>query len=312
MKLFGAAMLRNEADVVESFVRHNLSLVDGLVVVDHGSSDGTSEILGALVGEGLALDVERDESVGHLQSEIMTRAVRRAFARRGADFVFALDADEFLKAPGRELLDDVLATLPHGLHAAMSWHTYVPAFDDESLAPGNVLARAKRRLAEERHGLHKVIVARAFAETPDAVIAAGNHVVLPSEGHAVALQPVKHARISADVVALAHVPVRSARQLTNKIVVGWLAHCIARRSNADLAFHWRELYQELAHGQAPDVERLRAIAANYGLPMTAWLPPGDIRLIDDPLPACEIRYGAMIRDATLPLVLRFAEKLAAR
>ena len=33
MKLFGAAMLRNEADVVESFVRHNLSLLDGLVVI---------------------------------------------------------------------------------------------------------------------------------------------------------------------------------------------------------------------------------------------------------------------------------------
>ena len=312
MKLFGAAMLRNEADVVESFVRHNLSLVDGLVVVDHGSSDGTAEILDALVAEGLALDVERDESVGHLQSEIMTRAVRRAFTRRGADFVFALDADEFLKAPRRELLDDVLATLPHGLHSAMSWQTYVPAFDDDSPAPGNVLARAKQRLAEERHGLHKVIVARAFAETPHAVIAAGNHVVLPSEGHAIALQPVKHARISADVVALAHLPVRSARQLTNKIVVGWLAHCIARRSNVDLAFHWRELYQELADGQAPDVKRLRAIAANYGLPMAAWLPPRDIRLIDDPLPACELRYGAMIRDATLPLVLRFAEKLAAR
>jgi Glycosyl transferase family 2 len=60
MKLFGAAMLRNEADVVESFVRHNLSLLDGLLVVDHGWSDGTSEILDALIAEGLPLEVERD------------------------------------------------------------------------------------------------------------------------------------------------------------------------------------------------------------------------------------------------------------
>src|SRR6266567_760374 len=109
MKLFGAAMLRNEADVVESFVRHNLSLLDGLLVV-----------------------------------------------------------------------------------------------------------------------------ARAFADTADAVIAVGNHVVLPSAGHSIAEQPVRHARIAAEVVALAHLPVRSARQLTNKIVIGWLAHCAARRSNADL------------------------------------------------------------------------------
>jgi hypothetical protein len=312
MKLLGAAMLRNEADVVESFVRHNLSLLDGLVVVDHGSSDGTSEILDALVAEGLPLEVERDASVGYLQSEIMTRTVRHAFAQHGADFVFALDGDEFLKVPRRELLDDVLATLPQGLHAAMNWQTYVPDFDSGPPPPENVLSRAKRRLVAERHGLHKVIVARSIADAPHAVLAVGNHVVLPSAGHSMAQQPVKHARIAAEVVALAHLPVRSARQLTNKIVIGWLAHCVARRSNADLAFHWRELYQELADGHAPSVERLRAIAANYGLPMTAWLPPGEIALVDDPLPACEIRYGAMIRDATLPLVLRFAEKLAAR
>ncbi len=310
MKLLGAAMLRNEADVVESFVRHNLSLLDALVVVDHGSSDGTSEILDALVAEGLPLEVERDASVGYLQSEIMTRTVRRALTQHGADFVFALDGDEFLKAPRRELLDDVLATLPEGLHAAMQWQTYVPEFDDPTAPRSSVLARAKRRLAQERHGLHKVIVGRAFIEMPDAVIAVGNHVVLPSAGHSTAQQPVKHARISAEVVALAHLPVRNARQLTNKIIIGWLAHCVARRSNADLAFHWRELYQELADGAAPSVERLRAIAANYGLPMASWLAPSEIALIDDPLSPCGIRYAAMIRDETLPLVLRFAERLA--
>lgn len=311
MKLLGAAMLRNEADVVECFVRHNLSVLDALVVVDHGSSDGTPEILDALVAEGLPLEVQRDASVGYLQSEIMTRTVRHALRRHGADFVFALDGDEFLKVPRRALLDEILATLPPGLHAAMQWQTYVPDFEDSASAQRSVLARAKRRLATERHGLHKVIVARAFADTPDAVIAVGNHVVLPRADHPTAEQPVRHARVAAEVVALAHLPVRSARQLVNKIVIGWLSHCVARRDNADLAFHWRELYQEIADGRIPDAGRLRAIAANYGLPMAAWMAPEDIALIDDPLPDCEVRYTAMARDATLPLVLRFAEKLTA-
>jgi Glycosyl transferase family 2 len=311
MKLCGVTMVRNEADVVESFVRHNLSLLDHLFVVDHGSSDGTSDILDALVAEGLPLEVDRDASVGYLQSEIMTRAARHAFASQGADFVFAIDGDEFLKAPRRELLESVLATLPQDLHGAMEWQTYVPDFDGAAPAPGNALARAKRRLARERHGLHKVIVARAFAKMPDAVIAVGNHVVLPHAAHSIAERPLKHAKISADVVALGHLPVRSARQLTNKIVIGWLAHCVARRGNADLAFHWRELYREVAGGQEPDAQRLRAIAANYGLPMAAWMPAGDIALVEDALPVTDLRYTAMIRDATLPLVLRFAEKLAA-
>src|ERR1700682_4151340 len=89
VNLHGATMVRNEADIVETFVRHNLTKLDGLLVVDHGSIDGTSQILEALVREGLPLWVERDERPALLQSEIMTRCVRNAF-ERGADFVFAL------------------------------------------------------------------------------------------------------------------------------------------------------------------------------------------------------------------------------
>src|SRR5437867_8560884 len=137
MKLFGATMLRNEADIVESFVRHNLGVLDGLVAVDHGSADGTSEILAALVREGLPLDIRRDESVAYLQSETMTAATRDAFRRHGADFVVALDADEFLKLPSRALLEQVLAGVRPGMHAVMHWQTYVPDF---GAAPANVLA----------------------------------------------------------------------------------------------------------------------------------------------------------------------------
>ena len=39
MRLFAISMVRNEADVIEAFVRHTLDLVDGMVVVDHASAD---------------------------------------------------------------------------------------------------------------------------------------------------------------------------------------------------------------------------------------------------------------------------------
>ena len=308
MKLYGATMLRNEADIVEPFVRHNLTALDGLIVVDHGSQDGTSEILAALVAEGLPIEVEHDASVEYLQSEIMTRTARRLFAERGADFVFALDADEFLKVPSRRLLEDTLERVPSAMHAAMQWQTYVA--DYRPGTPSNVLALATRRLAQERHGMHKVIVARCLADSPDAVIAGGNHVVLLSAGHSLAKQPLKHARVSPSAVALAHLPVRSARQLVNKILIGWLAHCAARRSNPDLAFHWRELYHEISNGHELTPARLAMIAANYGLPMNAWLAAESLALIDDPLPVGEVRYSHLARQETLPLVLKFAERLA--
>ena len=41
MRLIGATTVRNGADIVEAFVRHNLTLLDALAVFDHGSFDGS-------------------------------------------------------------------------------------------------------------------------------------------------------------------------------------------------------------------------------------------------------------------------------
>jgi len=98
MRLVGVAMVRNEADIVEAFVRHNMTVVDALTVVDHGSVDGTTEILSALRAEVLALTVEPESELAQHQPEVLTRVARTAFGR-GADVVFPLDADEFLLPP---------------------------------------------------------------------------------------------------------------------------------------------------------------------------------------------------------------------
>src|SRR3954470_8878543 len=106
-------MVRNEADVVEAFVRHHASRLDALYVVDHRSEDGTREILAALAGEGLRITVAHDEHVAQRQSAIITALARRAFAE-GADAVLPLDADEFVKWPERRAFERWLAAVPAG------------------------------------------------------------------------------------------------------------------------------------------------------------------------------------------------------
>ena len=53
MKIWGVSMVRNEEDIVEAFVRHNLTILDGMLVVDHNSTDRTPAILTALCAERL-------------------------------------------------------------------------------------------------------------------------------------------------------------------------------------------------------------------------------------------------------------------
>ncbi|HKW79831.1 MAG TPA: glycosyltransferase family 2 protein [Casimicrobiaceae bacterium] len=307
MRLFGVAMVRNEADVIEAFVRHNLTVLDGLALIDHDSLDGTSDILGRLQAENLRLRVERDERPEYLQSERTTRLARETLERERADFVFALDADEFLKCASRPTLDRALAEVPPGTHAVAHWQTYVPVTFDDALPFGR--DHLRRRLRAERRTLYKVVVGRSFVERVADVVAMGNHLVSdPARA-----EPPPHARLRPDVVAVAHCPVRSRRQLESKIIIGHLAHLASGPVRRDLAFHWRRLYEELRDGGGLTPERLREIACNYGLQPSLWQPVDQVELIDDPV-ALEggSRYPPPPATGVLPLLMRFAETLARR
>ena len=304
-------MVRNEADIIEVFVRHNLTVLDGLSIVDHGSVDGTSEILAALVAEGLPLTVLPRNDVSYVQSEITTKLVRDLFAHTPADFVFVIDADEFLKIPSRPRLEDALGRLPRDLHALLRWQTYVPDFDVHSdkreMLP---LLASSQRLVEERHNLFKVVAARRFLDTSEAYIETGNHVIHPSKAHAIARLSNPHGALNPTVAAVAHVPVRSADQFTGKIAVGWLALLAAHPNDPDVAFHWRDAYQDIANGIALSPEVLTTIACNYSIRKSRWLPPSQVPRVADPFLAnIGLKYAHLGRQRPLQLVLAFAERL---
>jgi hypothetical protein len=304
MRLYGVAMVRDEADVVEAFIRHNLGVLDGLAIVDHGSLDGTGEILAKLAAEGLRLDVRRAGEAAFFQSRHLTALARELLADERADFVFALDADEFLKVRSRTTLEAALAAVPAGMHALIHWLTYVP--DDletaERFGPGHLWWRLKH----ERHAMHKVIVARGFLDTASAVITDGNHLVAEPS----AAKPPRHARLPPEVVACAHCPVRSREQLCAKVITGYLADLAAQSPGREFAHHWGELYREIALGASISEEMLRDIACNYTLPRARWQPSARIERVEDPLPLdVELRYPSSVRPDPLRRLMRFTEAL---
>ena len=309
MRLCGVAMVRNEADVIEAFVRHNLSILDGLAIVDHGSFDGTTEILAELQREGLPLRISRDSDPAFLQSARITEVARQTLGA-GADFVFALDADEFLRVPDRKQAERALQEVPPGMHAVAHWPTYVPDSFEDNLPFGR--GHLRRRLKVERHtaqGYHKVIAGRALLERPHDRIGEGNHLVgSPNE---VAAPP--HARLRQDIACVAHCPVRSRSQLESKVIIGYLAYEARSALPNSVGFHWRDLYEDLRAGRSFTPDRLLEIACNYGLPREEWASISSIELTEDPVPlAFELRYPPPFAMDTLHRVMRFAETLVAR
>jgi len=63
-KIVAITTAKNEIDIVEAFVRHTLAVVNHLVILDNGSTDGTLAVLRALEREGLALTIIEDPSTG--------------------------------------------------------------------------------------------------------------------------------------------------------------------------------------------------------------------------------------------------------
>ena len=303
MKLIGTCMARDESDVIEAFVRHNLRFLDALVILDHGSVDDTPDILAALGREGLAIEVLRDPVRAFNQGARQTEMARRYLRGTQADFCFALDADEFIRAPSREALEASLGRLPAQAYGALAVQHYLGATHP---LESNPLLRLTARLGDDHASGHKVVLRRSFADDPAAQVALGNHAAVRVEQGSA--RPFAHAIVEG--VKLAHFPVRSAEQVATKAIIGWLSHRLTRperflgdtQGKVVPASHWRELFDMISSGRVQVGPALLAEAtAAYGGP----LPPGSAphALVEDPLGCTfELRYtrpGAASPLATL-------------
>ena len=250
-KIAVVSMVRNEADVLESFVRHNLSWADALYLSVHASTDETLAIAHQLRDEGLPLFVYEQEDVAQLQSEVITGLVYQAIDE-GADLVVPLDADEFLlpddmAGSGRQ----ALLSLDAGKFYALSWRRYVPG-----KGKGFLLARPAKR---EKHAevLRKVLIGAEAARKVPVVISQGNHHVLREASLNGNEEPQA---MRAELVAgvhVAHYPWRSEAQAEAKIAVGWLANIAKYTRYTRNANHWRDGFQKLLAGRHLEAEPLK-------------------------------------------------------
>jgi glycosyltransferase involved in cell wall biosynthesis len=96
--------IKNEADIIEAFVRHHARYFDAIVVSDDGSTDSSFDILQKLKAQGMPLTLLRQPSVGFEQSRFMTLLIRRAFTEPGADWVGPLDAMNSSRCRDRQAL----------------------------------------------------------------------------------------------------------------------------------------------------------------------------------------------------------------
>ena len=248
------SMVRNEADVIESFVRHNLGWADRIYVAVHESTDETLSILQSLQQDGLPLFLSEVRGAAQVQSEVVTALMYQAIAE-GASFVLPLDADEFLlpdggTAPGvslKTLCRSAFSHLEEGKVYAIPWVRYVPRSGQ-----GFLLARKAYREKWPEKISKALLGARAVQEAELSVSQGSHLALLPEkngERQAVVAESIKGLHI-------AHFPWRSEGQAAKKAAVGWLGNVAKYTRYTRTAYQWREGYRKLMTGRGLQPEPL--------------------------------------------------------
>ena len=310
MRLIGVAMVRNEADIVEAFVRHNLRFLDHLVVVDHSSSDATAEILRRLRDEGLPLTVGLDASIEFHQGRVLSAAMKQALERHGGDYGFALDADEFVATPSREALERDLARIPQDGIGYLRWTLHVP--DRAARDDAHPFERMRLRIDDARVTMCKVVVPRAFASMPARWIDSGNHWVFdaPAGG------PQRVVEGTPLDTRLAHLPFRSVAQTTQKVVLGHFAHRLQFGSGAETAninWHWRHAYQRILSRGLDEADLvLMTNQAYFGDRPFEYANDETLpTLVADPLPLAPLRYTDLAHVDPVARIAQWTDRLLA-
>lgn len=77
-KLFSVGMVKNNVEVIESHVRYHFNILDGMLILDNGSTDGTLELLKLLEDEGLPLYVLEDKDREYEQALKINQLIKKA------------------------------------------------------------------------------------------------------------------------------------------------------------------------------------------------------------------------------------------
>lgn len=259
--VWAIAMVKDEADVIEDVLRHVAAQgVDGILVLDNMSTDGTREII-ERVGDSLdcKLGVREDDEVGYYQSRKMTGLAEHAHVHLGADWVWPFDADELWYYGEHDRLADVIARADGDVIHSRLWHHFPTAIDAGD--DGNPFTRMCYRGADEAP-IGKVIA----RWQPGMVIAAGNHAL---EGSYVPSSVVG--------IEVRHFPYRSEEQFIRKAINGARAYAAT-----DLPWgtgqHWREYGLLYAHGGVQALRDAYNAHFVYDLPSAAGLVYDPARL----------------------------------
>ncbi len=258
MKIASITTIKNEADIIESFIRYHLKIVDFMLILDNGSTDDTNYILEELIAEGLPIKVIIDTDKYFEPLEKYNFLLKKVIEEYDADIICPIDADEFIttrEGNPREYIEKI----PNDAYYTVERVSYVPTEEDDEedlFVPRRI--QYIRDPSLEMNG--KVITTKELYEKYNAGLSMGNHRVTVEKK-----DKSKVTNIKDNGLILAHFPLRSIKQTMSKILTNYPNSLARKVVKSNISYHYIIMFNKIKETGSLDMEDVTEFATQYAL-----------------------------------------------
>lgn len=223
-------MVKNEADVINVWLENAAELFDWLYIADHSSSDGTRTALSAFSQPSTQVRLFDYNEASYDQDQVLEALRHQCVRETDAEWLFVLDADEFLPYRTRSELHDVLSEISSYDVLDFRWRNCF------SRNPGPLPSSFAGFARTATSSFGKVAFRRNIAEDRKYSIPKGAH----------RLQHETYGGINGHIFStILHFPIRSEEQLIRKLLQGCHAYLKTPIRATKEGSHWFSLLNHL-------------------------------------------------------------------
>ena len=257
-KIVSITTVKNEADIIESFVRYHLNIVDLMIILNNGSTDDTIFILNKLIEENLPIVVINDEDRYFEPMEKYNFLLKKAVNDYDADIICPLDVDEFLTSDNGNPRD-IIQNMPPFTFYKIKWRTYVPSQDDDNNQKF-IPSRITNIRDENVETFYKVVLTRDLSYHYNARLSTGNHNLNVQDR----FKNDVNCEIRFDL-KIAHFPLRSIEQMTSKVLVSYPNVLSRKNVNPNMSHHYPLMFNKYLKEGAIEINDVAEFAKQYSL-----------------------------------------------